>query len=641
MMNRRIAGPIALACAAFLSACSSTPTAITSADVLAQSKLDRAKAQEGVEPVQNAVTLEEAVARALKYNLERRTKLMETAVAMNQYDVSKYDMLPKFMAQAGYSYRNNDRIASSMNAQTGVVSVQPSISSENEHHTTDLGLSWNLLDFGVSYINAKQNGDRALIAAERRRKATHTLIQDVIGAFWRTASAQKLNASVKTAILSAEGALADARKAEREGLRSPLDSLKYQRQLLENIKLLEGVEQELASARIELANLMNVPLVVDLKVVEPAENLATKIMALPIEELEDVAVDQNADLREQFYGARISAQESKKILLKLFPNLNFSYGTKYDSDSYLTNHRWQEAGAQLSFNIFNLLSAPAQFKLADAGVALAEQRRIATQMAMLAQLHIARLQYANTLQQFNRADAIWVVDDKINKHTVNREKAQAQSKLEAVANNTQAILSQLRRYQALSNVHAASGKLQASLGLEPEIGSVHELSLSELTEAVRKSFQDWQAGVLPKQAQLPVAAPVAEAAPAPAAEPAKAEAKPVEAPKVAEEVKPAEAPKVVEDAKQVWPVKPVEDVKPIEPKADVQPATESAPKAEAQPAVEIAPKAEVQPAIETAAVEAPKLAEEAVPADLPKVSEEAAPAAPIKSVLKSRFGRHV
>lgn len=477
--------------------------------------MDRAAAQSDVEPVRNAITLEEAVARALKYNLDRRAKMMEEAVALRQYDVSKYDMLPKLLAQAGYSYRNKDLISRSTDSVTGAPSLaNPSISSERERQTQDLGLAWNLLDFGVSYFNAKQNADRALIAAERRRKAMHVLVQDVISAFWRAASAQKLNAQVKTAILSAETAFADARKAESENLRSPLDSLKYQRQLLENLKLLEGVQQELQSARIELANMLNVPLAVDLKVVEPAETLATKIMALPVEQLEDVAVSQNADLREQFYNVRIANEESKKVILRLFPNLSFNYALKYDSNSYLIHNDWREAGVQLSFNIFNLLSAPAQLKLADAGVALADQRRIATQMAILAQLHIARLQYANAIQQFNRADAISSVDEKINRHTANREHAQAQSRLEAVANNTAAILSLLRRYQALSQVHAASGKLQASLGMEPEIGSVREMTLAELTEAVRKTFQDWQLGNLP-QPTTTEAAPATASAPSP------------------------------------------------------------------------------------------------------------------------------
>jgi outer membrane protein TolC len=627
MTQHRISG-LALVCASalFLAACSSAPPVpLEKSDVLAQSRLDRVAAQKEVEPVQNALSLEEAVARALKYNLERRSRMMEEALALNQYDVSRYDMLPKFMAQAGYFYRDKDRIVNSVDSVTGAPSLaNPSISSEREHYTSDLGLTWNLLDFGVSYIAAKQNADRVLIASERRRKAMHVLIQDVIGAFWRTASAQKLNEKVKASILSAEAALADARKAEAEGLRSPLDSLKYQRQLLENLKLLEGVDQELASARVELANMLNVPLAIDLKVVEPTENLATRVMALPIEQLEEVAIAQNADLREQFYNARIAAEESKKIILRMFPSLSFSYGMKYDSDRYMVNHRWQEAGAQISFNIFNLLSAPAQMKLAEAGVTLAEQRRLAMQMALLAQLHIARLQYANTMQQFNRADAIWVVDEKINTHTANRERAQAQSKLEAVANNTAAILSLLRRYQALSQVHAASGKLQASLGMEPEIASVREASLSELTEAVRKSFANWQAGNLPA---LPAEAPL----PGPSSE--AEQAIPVATPKLAETPKPQAATRGSELALPFETQPVFADVKPLDSGAVLE-----AP----------APSETATVVDEVKSVEVPKAQEEVLQDAAPKVSGEAkvleigklaAKAKPVKLLQKQRIGR--
>ena len=504
----------ALVVAFGLTGCMSLPAPFAPQDILEQSAKDRVTAQANVEPVQNAIPLEEAIARAMKYNLDRRTRMMEEALALKNFDVSQYDMLPKFMAQAGFAYRNKDLITYATDSVTGQPSLSnPYISSERKHHTEDLGLTWNLLDFGVSYFNAKQNGDRVLIAAERRRKAMHLLIQDVSSAFWRTASAQKLNTQVRAAIVGAEQALADSRRSEAEKLRSPLDALKYQRQLLENLKLLEGVEQELASARIELANLINVPLVVDLKVVEPAETLATKVMTLPVDRLESVAIMQNADLREQYYNARIAAEEGKKVIARMFPNLSLNYAWKYDNDSYLVNQNWREAGAAISFNLFNLLSAPSQMQMADAGVALADQRRVAAQMALLAQMHVARLQFAFAVQQFNRADAMWRVDDRINGHTANREKAEAQGRLESVANNTAAILSLLRRYQALSQVHAASGKLQATLGMEPEIGSVRELSLPELTDAVRRSLKEWEDGKLPS-----VPNPQSEAQPTPQAE---------------------------------------------------------------------------------------------------------------------------
>lgn len=93
----------------------------------------------------------------------------------------------------------------------------------------------------------------------------HILIQDVRSAFWRTAGAQKLNAQVKAAILGAEGALADSRKAEAKGSALTAGRPQIPASVTRKPQVLEGVEQELASARIELANMLNIPLVVDLK----------------------------------------------------------------------------------------------------------------------------------------------------------------------------------------------------------------------------------------------------------------------------------------------------------------------------------------------------------------------------------------
>jgi tetratricopeptide (TPR) repeat protein len=155
---------------------------------------------------------------------------------------------------------------------------------------------------------------------------------------------------------------------------------------------------------------------------------------------------------------------------------------------------------QLSFNLFNLFTGPSQMKLAEAGVALADQRRVATQMAVLAQVHLARQQYANALQQFERADAIWQTDSKISEHIKNREQAQAQSKLDVVANQTTAILSLLRRYQAMSQLQGAEARLQATLGVEQSIPSVSEISLNDLTRDIGRGRDVWISLKVPAQA---------------------------------------------------------------------------------------------------------------------------------------------
>jgi outer membrane protein TolC len=494
--SRRLVMAAPICAALILSGCASLhPQPLTANEISGIAAQNRQQAQKDVEPLQGPLSLEEAIARAIKYNLDRRTRLMEEALAQGQLDVGKYDMLPKLMADAGYRTRDKDLITRSTDAVTGQPSLaHPYISSDRSATTTDLTFTWSLLDFGQSYYASRQNADHVFIAGERRRKALHILIQDVRTAFWRAASAQKLRGDVQSAIASAEDALADSRKVEAERLRNPLDALRYQRQLLENLRLLEAIEQELSSAKVELAALVNLPLTHDIIIKEPDEATGGAWQDMPVEKMEELAIANNPDLRESFYNARVAALETRRAMLKLFPGLSFSYGARHSNDSYLIYQNWNEAGAQISFNLLGLLSAPAQMRLADAGVALAEQRKVATQMAVLTQVHLARLQYQNAQRQLERAEAIWKVDSQIASQIANREQAQTQTKLDLVANRTEVILSQLRRYQALAQVHAAAGKLQATLGLDPAIADSRDMSLRDLTLRLDKAMRQWSAG---------------------------------------------------------------------------------------------------------------------------------------------------
>lgn len=491
----------ALAAVLSLAACSSMqPQPLTAEAMALSAQADRAMLRQDVEPLGGALSLEEAIARALKYNAERRVRRLEAAVAFGAMDVGNYDMLPRLVASAGYRDRSNDLLTLSQDLATGRVIGGQTISSSRDAASADLSFSWSLLDFGQSYYAARQNADRYLIATERSRRALHLLVQDVRTVFWRVAAAQKLGAELKSATAEAEKALEDARKIEAEGLRSPLEPLRFQRQLLENLRLLELVDQELSSARIELATLIGAPRGEAIVVAEPAATLTQAWLAQPVERLEELALSQNAELRESLYNARIARLETRRTMLKLFPGLSFTYAVRHSDDQYLINQSWNETGLQLSFNLLGMLSAHSQKKLADAGVSLADQKRMTTQMAVLSQLHLARLQYANAIHQFERADSIAQVDARIARHVANQEAAARQTQLERVSQQTAAILSQLRRYQALSNAQAAGSKLQATLGLEPPLLPPDSMKVAELAAVVAASLKSWDDGVLPPAA---------------------------------------------------------------------------------------------------------------------------------------------
>lgn len=495
MMGVRL-GVSAATCALVVGCASVQPVALTPQDMESVHNSDRERMSKDVEPLRGPLTLEEAMARALKYNLDRRARMMEEALALGQLNLNQFDMLPKIVAQAGYASRSSSRFTFSSRYPSGVPESQDpavsSTSSERSHSTADLGLTWSLLDVGLGYYGAKQQADRFLIAGEKRRKAMHLLMQDVRTAYWRAASAQLLKADVQRIIATAEEALADSRKVATERVRNPLEPLRFQRQLLENLRLLENISQELSSAQIELAALINAPTgqVVDIAA-EDLKNIGDQVVTVSVERLEEAALRNNADLKEQHYNARIAREETRRTMVRMFPNLSFNYGLKYDTDNYLLNNNWNEAGLQLSFNLMNLFSADAQRKMADAGVRLADQRRVATQAAVLTQVHLSRLQVINARSQYDRADAIFQTDREISRVMRNRQAVAAQSKLDMVSTETAEVLSLLRRYQALAQVQVAESRLIATLGLEPKIGSTDDVSLKDLTAQLAQAEAPW------------------------------------------------------------------------------------------------------------------------------------------------------
>ena len=507
-MNKLNVGKISVVAAIFsfgLVGCFTTPKHLQVDEQLQMLSEDRIKAQKNVEPVGSLLSFNEAVARGLKYNLDHRAKLLEQAIALGAYDLSKFDMLPKILTTAGYNYRNNFFITEARGAYTGTPSVlsEPFVSSARESSQYGLALNWNILDFGVSYFTARQNADRILVASERRRRTMHVLVQDIQSAYLRAAAAQKLKNDIEATIKDATDALESSRKGEVRGLKSPLEALRYQKTLLDNIKILSLIDQDLSTARIELNQLINLPAKSNFKLEDP------DLLPVPhaytnaqVEDFELRAMVANADLKESIYNARIAVQETRKSLLRLFPSLTFNTGPQRSTNSYYINKEWVESSANISFNFWNLLSAPTAINNATQNKELAAQKRMMMQMAILSQVHLSKIQLGNTNALYQQSSQIDTVDKRIAEITTQKFQQGKASKAEKVSADSSYIISKLRKYQALSQLFAASGKMQATTGLEPHFKSLDEVSLPELTTRVKETFTAWNSGKLPELAPL-------------------------------------------------------------------------------------------------------------------------------------------
>ena len=104
-----------------------------------------------VEPI----TLNQAIARAVAFNLQRRVKQIEREIEDAELQTKSFEMLPSLDLDAARN-ATNEELSASDDRITGTASA---------------GISWNILDLGVSCPQAKQQADEILIAREKERQA--------------------------------------------------------------------------------------------------------------------------------------------------------------------------------------------------------------------------------------------------------------------------------------------------------------------------------------------------------------------------------------------------------------------------------------------------------------------------------------
>ncbi len=475
---------VALAVAALVAGCSVAPKAITADEVRDRVKADTARMYVDQAPITAPIPMEEAVARALKYNLDYRLKKMESALAMGLTDYASYDMLPQMVASAGYTRRNNDSGGVSVGILDGEIAERPTTSDERSRSLRGIEFSWNVLDFGVSYYRARQQGDQFLIAEERRRKVVQNLLQDVRAAYWRALGAQRLNAQADDILQRASLALSRSREAETQKVIPPGLALAYQRALLDATTLLNQRRQDLEFAKRELAALMNVPPGVEFQVAE-ANETALPVPPREIAKLEDMALLQRPELREEDFRKRITADEARKQILGVLPGISFNYGRRHDSNVYSYNNSWSEGGVSLAWNLMRLVALPAMKDAQKYQEATDEARRMALSMAILTQTRVSAERYKMALEDFRLADQAAQVDTRLATYTKASMSAKLESELEVIRTQARAVLGQYQRANAYANAHIAFGRLYNTLGFDPIADNFEGNDLPQLTGRIK------------------------------------------------------------------------------------------------------------------------------------------------------------
>ena len=487
MKNKRI---IAVALAAVLSGCAIQPEALTQDEMVsfAEANLNALAADQ--EPISGPVSLYEAMARALKYNLDFRVERMKQALAMGDAELKSWDMLPSLVAKAGYSGRSNEPGGSSENIITGAQSLAPSKSTEKETLTANLQFSWDILDFGLSYVRAQQAADKALIAQERTRKVVNRIIEDVRASFWRAASAQRLNSAMRRLRKRVRKALANTRRQSRSRQTEPLAALTYERELVSIKRQLAELQRDLHTAKAQLALLMNVAPGTSFTLAVPRRRPTGLKIGKDPQRLIAIALQNRPELREQAYRLRINVKEADAAVLELLPGINLYAGLDWDSNKYLYNNHWVSWGAKAAWNLFRVFRYPARQRVIKAREEVIKAQAQALAMAIIAQVHISRVRYLYQRHVFRSAHEYFDVQRRI----LNQIRAAAMNEVASeqslIREQMNTVLAAVKYDVAYADLQNAIANVYASLGLDPYDGPVStDMSVKELAAALRRAWE--------------------------------------------------------------------------------------------------------------------------------------------------------
>ena len=439
--------------------------------------------------LQGKLDFNQALARGLKYNLDYRIKIVNNALQAGQLDMAEYAMLPALNTSGSLYTRNNDLLSSGISSNGTETSL--SSSTPRTLRTGRVAVTWNILDFGLAYVRAKQQSNRILIAQEESRKQLQQLTQDIIVAYWSAYSAQELMKQTREfqhILINAKSKLETAlhdKTIPKETL------LNYQSILLEGNRKLIQLQFKYDKAMYDLKHLLNLPLDMRLEISAPPVSLTKvqKMKTLDFKKIDAITLVNRPELQGQRYQQRIAKLGVKAVILQSLPGISLNTGWNYNSNQYLGNKVWIDKSVDIAWNLLNLASLPTSYNTAKMQVKYEKLKLMALTMTVLTETRYAYSHYMHlsdeyvvSHQQTLNAEALYQLNN-------SRKKASLASDQQVILAKLHAITAKMDEDLLLSDLSTALGQLYLSMGTEilPNVDVDHK-SLAATIKLINQQY---------------------------------------------------------------------------------------------------------------------------------------------------------
>lgn len=364
--------------------------------------------------------------------------------------------------------------------------VPPLAKSKRSHLKTE----WDFLDIGLSYTRSQQQAKRTLVAYEQRRKINQQLIQEAISTYWRAYTAQTMKPKVSNYKRKAELALERSKQALKQKARASDIELDYQQVLIKAIRRANELEREIATAKTDLARLMNVAPGQVFRLKKPSYQLARlPNLNVNLVQLDTIALIYRPELREASYQTLIRKKGIQEAVLSLIPGVKFDFGYNYTSNEFLLNHTWHGGNLNLALDLLqSVVKGPHEVTLAKHLYQFEQLKQAALSISVLTQIRIALINYLMWRDDYRYANQEANVSKKLLQHAIRLESAKQGSEQVTIRRGIEKLNSEFDEKVTFAKAQDALFKIYQSVGIDMLPDYAEFMPLESLTKLVKKAL---------------------------------------------------------------------------------------------------------------------------------------------------------
>lgn len=427
-------------------------------------------ARENVALPDSPMTLQQCIDTALQNNLDLRVAQWEIEMARENAYGDKLRMLPDLDLTAERSKRDRDVRQNTVDA-AGNVTVGEVTRGRNTLRA-DLALTWNVLDFGLSYVRARQAqlGVKAM-ELERIRQG-QVLALEVTESYWRAALAE----DALDYIRKIEAELKNQKKIIDRSVQSrridPIAATDASKRLVDLQIIIRDLQAEVSGARVNLAQLMglrqNQQFTIQRESIRPLLAALPRPEQLEVAKLEEFAMLNRPELYAQDLDHRIRQDDVRAEMLQMFPDLTFGVGTHYNHEPLLNANRWNTFGVNFGWNLLAIPERIHRKHAAENSVEAAQYERMQLTVGVLTQVNLALLDYAVKVDRFLLMEESYTLTNDLLNMVRNSNKAGRITDLAVTQRSLEDVASKLRRDRSVVDALVGYRRLLVSTGLSAD-----------------------------------------------------------------------------------------------------------------------------------------------------------------------------